>query len=77
MCPEDESIIMSSFVNTMTSLSVKQGKLSLKKKKVWKLEEFVVHGILVFWDEESFLNGLRLLSDNCCYFCFSGGWRRV
>lgn len=26
MCPEDESIIMSSFVNTMTSLSVKQGK---------------------------------------------------
>uniref|UniRef100_H2S820 Nck-associated protein 1 n=1 Tax=Takifugu rubripes TaxID=31033 RepID=H2S820_TAKRU len=27
VCPEDESIIMSSFVNTMTSLSVKQGKL--------------------------------------------------
>uniref|UniRef100_A0A8P4K996 Nck-associated protein 1 n=1 Tax=Dicentrarchus labrax TaxID=13489 RepID=A0A8P4K996_DICLA len=26
VCPEDESIIMSSFVNTMTSLSVKQGK---------------------------------------------------
>uniref|UniRef100_A0A3P8Y091 Nck-associated protein 1 n=1 Tax=Esox lucius TaxID=8010 RepID=A0A3P8Y091_ESOLU len=25
VCPEDESIIMSSFVNTMTSLSVKQG----------------------------------------------------
>lgn len=26
VCPEDESIIMSSFVNTMTSLSVKQGE---------------------------------------------------
>lgn len=29
VCPEDESIIMSSFVNTMTSLSVKQGKTLL------------------------------------------------
>uniref|UniRef100_A0AAQ4QC23 Nck-associated protein 1 n=1 Tax=Gasterosteus aculeatus aculeatus TaxID=481459 RepID=A0AAQ4QC23_GASAC len=29
VCPEDESIIMSSFVNTMTSLSVKQGELLL------------------------------------------------
>uniref|UniRef100_A0A7M4F4W2 Nck-associated protein 1 n=1 Tax=Crocodylus porosus TaxID=8502 RepID=A0A7M4F4W2_CROPO len=28
VCPEDESIIMSSFVNTMTSLSVKQGESS-------------------------------------------------
>lgn len=34
MCPEDESIIMSSFVNTMTSLSVKQGK-TVK----WKIRE--------------------------------------
>uniref|UniRef100_A0A671VLK8 Nck-associated protein 1 n=1 Tax=Sparus aurata TaxID=8175 RepID=A0A671VLK8_SPAAU len=37
VCPEDESIIMSSFVNTMTSLSVKQGKpslLVLSKRKV-------------------------------------------
>lgn len=52
---------MSSFVNTMTSLSVKQGKLSLKKKKVWKLEEFVVHGILVFWDEESFFKWSQIV----------------
>uniref|UniRef100_A0AAX7VAS6 Nck-associated protein 1 n=1 Tax=Astatotilapia calliptera TaxID=8154 RepID=A0AAX7VAS6_ASTCA len=34
VCPEDESIIMSSFVNTMTSLSVKQGK-TVK----WKIRE--------------------------------------
>ena len=26
MCPEDESVILSSFVQTMESLSIKQGK---------------------------------------------------
>ena len=70
VCPEDESIIMSSFVNTMTSLSVKQGNKSFKLKCIFLMLGFQIlllwRGLNSFYSVILLWSIFNLFSFVCC-----------
>ncbi|KAG2458911.1 NCKP1 protein, partial [Polypterus senegalus] len=67
VCPEDESIIMSSFVNTMTSLSVKQGSRIL----IFPLKRHYDSVSQPFWCHDPLFPILDKLHTALSELCFS------